>query len=48
MYITAADQTAHDNYKLLIGSIIPRPIAFVTSMNEQGIVTLPHLVFLIL
>ncbi|WP_379156743.1 flavin reductase family protein [Paenibacillus sp. sgz5001063] len=38
MYIKASEQTAHDNYKLLIGSIIPRPIAFVTSMNEQGVV----------
>ncbi|OKP99719.1 flavin reductase family protein [Paenibacillus sp. P46E] len=38
MYIKASEQTAHDNYKLLIGSIIPRPIAFVTSMNEHGVV----------
>lgn len=27
-----------DNYKLLIGSIIPRPIAFVTTQSEDGIV----------
>lgn len=27
-----------DNYKLLIGTIIPRPIAFVTTKSEQGIV----------
>lgn len=27
-----------DNYKLLIGSIIPRPIAFVTTQSEEGIV----------
>jgi flavin reductase (DIM6/NTAB) family NADH-FMN oxidoreductase RutF len=26
-----------DNYKLLIGSIIPRPIAFVTSLSEKGV-----------
>ncbi|MNO99803.1 Flavoredoxin [compost metagenome] len=26
-----------DNYKLLIGSVIPRPIAFVTSMSENGV-----------
>jgi flavin reductase (DIM6/NTAB) family NADH-FMN oxidoreductase RutF len=26
-----------DNYKLLIGSIIPRPIAFVTTLSEDGI-----------
>ena len=27
-----------DNYKLLIGSIIPRPVAFVTTQSEDGIV----------
>lgn len=27
-----------DNYKLLIGSVIPRPIAFVTTQSEDGIV----------
>lgn len=27
-----------ENYKFLIGSIIPRPIAFVTSMSEEGVV----------
>lgn len=27
-----------DNYKFLIGSIIPRPIAFVTSASEEGVV----------
>ena len=27
-----------ENYKLLIGSIIPRPIAFVTTQSEDGIV----------
>lgn len=27
-----------DNYKLLIGAIIPRPIAFVTTESEEGIV----------
>lgn len=26
-----------ENYKLLIGSIIPRPIAFVTSLSEKGV-----------
>lgn len=30
--------TERDNYKLLIGSIIPRPIAFVTSLSEDGVV----------
>ncbi|MEC1177418.1 flavin reductase family protein [Metasolibacillus meyeri] len=27
-----------ENYKLLVGSIIPRPIAFVTTLSEQGVV----------
>lgn len=31
----ANDMSAKDNYKLLIGSIIPRPIAFVTTMNQD-------------
>jgi len=26
-----------ENYKLLVGSIIPRPIAFVTSLSEDGV-----------
>jgi flavin reductase (DIM6/NTAB) family NADH-FMN oxidoreductase RutF len=26
-----------DNYKFLIGSIIPRPIAFVTTLSEEGV-----------
>lgn len=26
-----------DNYKLLIGSVIPRPIAFVTTQSESGV-----------
>lgn len=30
-------QSAQDNYKLLIGSIIPRPIAFVTTLSENGV-----------
>lgn len=31
-------QTERENYKLLVGTIIPRPIAFVTSKSEDGIV----------
>lgn len=27
-----------DNYKFLIGAIIPRPIAFITTMSEEGVV----------
>ncbi|MDQ0192366.1 flavin reductase family protein [Paenibacillus wynnii] len=38
MFIRAETQTVHENYKLLIGSIVPRPIAFVTSIDEEGIV----------
>lgn len=30
--------TERDNYKFLIGAIIPRPIAFVTSQSEEGVV----------
>ncbi|MDQ0417500.1 flavin reductase (DIM6/NTAB) family NADH-FMN oxidoreductase RutF [Croceifilum oryzae] len=30
--------TQKDNYKLMIGSVLPRPIAFVTSINQEGIV----------
>lgn len=30
--------TERENYKFLIGSIIPRPIAFVTSISEDGVV----------
>ncbi|WP_419887416.1 flavin reductase family protein [Neobacillus niacini] len=29
--------TERENYKFLIGSIVPRPIAFVTSMSDKGI-----------
>ena len=29
--------TERENYKLLIGSIIPRPIAFVTTLSEDGV-----------
>lgn len=30
------NNTERENYKLLIGSIVPRPIAFVTSLAEDG------------
>ncbi|MBP2113561.1 flavin reductase family protein [Paenibacillus silagei] len=29
--------TERDNYKLLVGTIIPRPIAFVTTLSEDGV-----------
>ena len=31
-----SDNTERENYKLLIGSIVPRPIAFITSAGEDG------------
>ncbi|CAM3003036.1 hypothetical protein PASE110613_11740 [Paenibacillus sediminis] len=34
--IDPASQTEQDNYKFLIGSIIPRPVAFVTTLSESG------------
>lgn len=36
--IDPATQNERDNYKLLIGSIIPRPIALVTTLSEGGVV----------
>lgn len=36
--IDPKQNTERDNYKLLIGSIIPRPIAFVTTQSEVGVV----------
>ncbi|NOV02652.1 flavin reductase family protein [Paenibacillus planticolens] len=35
--IDPSNQTERENYKLLIGSIIPRPIAFVTSLSAEGV-----------
>lgn len=35
--INPADNTERDNYKLLVGSIIPRPIAFVTTLSGDGV-----------
>src|SRR5690625_1078403 len=37
IHIDPAKISERDNYKLLIGSIIPRPVAFVTSMSADGI-----------
>lgn len=31
-----ADLSARDRYKLLIGAVVPRPIAWVTSIDESG------------
>ncbi|HET7657909.1 MAG TPA: flavin reductase family protein [Bacillales bacterium] len=38
MRIDPNNQTVEDNYKLLIGAVVPRPIAFVTSQNAEGLV----------
>jgi flavin reductase (DIM6/NTAB) family NADH-FMN oxidoreductase RutF len=35
--IDPKDKTEKENYKLLIGSVIPRPIAFITSLSEKGV-----------
>ncbi len=35
--IDPSQLTERENYKFLIGSIIPRPIAFVTSLSEEGV-----------
>ena len=35
--IDPKQNSERDNYKLLIGTIIPRPIAFVTTLSEDGI-----------
>lgn len=35
--IDPALQNNSDNYKLLIGSVVPRPIAFVTTLSQQGV-----------
>ena len=35
--IDPLEQSERDNYKLLIGSIIPRPVAFVTTLSNKGI-----------
>lgn len=32
--------TAKEKYKILIGSVIPRPIAFVTTQSDEGVVNL--------
>lgn len=40
MEITPESLAPGDRYKLLIGSVVPRPIAFVSSLSPQGIVNL--------
>lgn len=35
--IDPADLSEHENYKFLTGSIIPRPVAFVTTQSSEGV-----------
>lgn len=37
MTIDPASTAPNDNYKLLIGSIVPRPIGFVSTLSESGV-----------
>lgn len=37
MVIDPAEASAQDVYKLLIGSVVPRPIAFVSSQSREGL-----------
>lgn len=38
--IKPAEMTERDNYKFLIGSIIPRPIAVVSTLSEKGVLNI--------
>lgn len=40
MYIDPKGQSFQDNHKLMIGSIVPRPIAFVSTKSTNGILNL--------
>lgn len=35
--INPSEQSERENYKLLTGSIIPRPVAFVTTLSKNGV-----------
>ena len=35
--LNPSEQSPQDTYKLLVGSVVPRPIAFVSSMDAQGV-----------
>jgi flavin reductase (DIM6/NTAB) family NADH-FMN oxidoreductase RutF len=45
MIINSADLDATDSYKLLIGSIIPRAIAWVSTISEEGVANLAPISF---
>ena len=40
MIIDPKKQSFNDNYKLMIGSILPRPIAFVSTRSSEGVLNL--------
>jgi flavin reductase (DIM6/NTAB) family NADH-FMN oxidoreductase RutF len=40
MQIDPAEQSNADNYKLITNLVIPRPIAWVTSLNHNGVINL--------
>jgi flavin reductase (DIM6/NTAB) family NADH-FMN oxidoreductase RutF len=40
MQIDPSQQSAADNYKLLTNLVVPRPIAWVTSVNAGGVINL--------
>lgn len=40
MQIDPSQHSAHDNYKLLTNLVVPRPIAWVTSLNASGVINL--------
>ncbi len=40
MKIDPANQTTADNYKILTNLVVPRPIAWVTSLSQTGVVNL--------
>ena len=37
MILKPEDLSIKDNYKLIIGSVLPRPIALVSTLSDQGI-----------
>lgn len=43
--LAAADLSARDQYKLLAGSIIPRPIAWITTQNTTGLINLAPFIY---
>ena len=40
MHIQPEELTTRDRYKLLVGGIVPRPIAFVSTVSPEGALNL--------